>query len=103
MTVHAKSVFPVHADVTLPTTMIGTCTVSQEFTIDLTGAEPVIRDFKIGQALGDLLVFYLLSFDILGGNSHHVAVFPYILLALLLVVHVERPALLGSVCKRLHQ
>ena len=51
VTVHAKSVFPVHADVTLPTTMIGTCTVSQEFVIDFTGAEPMIRDFKIGQAL----------------------------------------------------
>jgi hypothetical protein len=51
VTVHAKSVFPVHTDVTLPTTTIGMCTVSQEFVIDFTGAEPVIRDFKIGQAL----------------------------------------------------
>ena len=51
VTVHAKSVFPVHADVTLPTTMIGTCTVTQEFVIDLSGEEPEIRDFKIGQAL----------------------------------------------------
>ena len=51
VTVHAKSVFPVHADVTLPTTMIGTCTISQEFVIDLSGEDPEIRDFKIGQAL----------------------------------------------------
>lgn len=51
VTVHAKSVFPVHADVTLPTTMIGTCTISQDFVIDLSGEDPEIRDFKIGQAL----------------------------------------------------
>ena len=51
VTVHSTSAYPIHADFTLPTTMIGTCTVSQEFVIDFTGAEPVIRDFKIGQAL----------------------------------------------------
>lgn len=51
VTVHAKIAYPIHADFTLPTTTIGTCTVSQEFVIDFTGAEPMIRDFKIGQAL----------------------------------------------------
>lgn len=47
--VHAKSVYPLHVDVTLPKETIGTCTVTQDFTIDFSGAEPVIKDFKIGQ------------------------------------------------------
>ena len=51
VTVHAKVAYPIHADYSLPSTMIGTCTVSQEFVIDLTGAEPEIRDLKIGQSL----------------------------------------------------
>ena len=51
VTVRAKSAYPIHADITLQSTTIGTCTVSQEFVIDFTGAEPVIRDLKIGQAL----------------------------------------------------
>ncbi len=51
VTVRAKSAYPLHADVTLPTTTFGKCEVSQEFVIDFTGEEPVIRDLKIGQAL----------------------------------------------------
>ena len=51
MTVHAKSTFPLHADITLPAATVGTCVVTQDFVIDFTGAEPVIRDVKIGQAL----------------------------------------------------
>ncbi len=31
--------------------MIGKCKVSQSLVIDFTGAEPAIRDYKVGQAL----------------------------------------------------
>ena len=51
VTVRATSPYPLHADVTLPSTFVGTCTVTQEFVIDFTGAEPAIRDLKIGQTL----------------------------------------------------
>ena len=40
-----------HADISLPTASVGTCTVTQDFVIDFTGPEPAIRDFRIGQTL----------------------------------------------------
>lgn len=49
VTVRATSPYPLHADITLPTAFVGTCTVTQEFVIDFTGAEPAIRDLRIGQ------------------------------------------------------
>ncbi len=49
--VRATVEYPIHADVSMPDAKIGTATVTQEFVIDFTGAEPAIRDFKIGQAL----------------------------------------------------
>ena len=51
VTVHAKSEYPFHADVSQPTATIGTCTVTQDFVIDLTGPEPAIKNLQIGQTL----------------------------------------------------
>ena len=51
VTVRATSPYPLHADITLPTAFVGTCTVTQEFVIDFIGAEPAIRDLRIGQTL----------------------------------------------------
>ena len=49
VTVHTTCDYPVHADVSLKDAAIGTCKVTQDFVIDLTGEEPAIRDVKIGQ------------------------------------------------------
>lgn len=49
--VRATSAFPLNFDHMNPKAQAGTCTISQEFTIDLSGPEPAIRDLKIGQAL----------------------------------------------------
>ena len=49
VTVHATCDYPIHADVSLKAVSIGTCKVTQDFVIDLSGEEPSIRDFKIGQ------------------------------------------------------
>ena len=49
--VRAKSEYPLHGDISMPTTIVGRCTVTQEFVIDFTGGEPTIRDLKIGQTL----------------------------------------------------
>ena len=51
VTVHAKSEYPFHADVSQPTATIGTCTVTQDFVIDLTGPAPAIKNLQIGQTL----------------------------------------------------
>ncbi len=51
VTVRTKSPYPMHADISAPKATVGTCTVTQEFVIDLTGPDPVIRDLQIGQAL----------------------------------------------------
>ena len=39
------------ADRTITTATIGTCTVTQDFVIDLTGPEPAIKNLQIGQTL----------------------------------------------------
>ena len=49
VTVHATCNYQVHADVSLKDASVGICKVTQDFVIDLTGEEPAIRDFKIGQ------------------------------------------------------
>ena len=51
VTVRTSSAYPMHADISVPTATTGMCTVTQEFVIDFTGAEPAIRDLRIGQAL----------------------------------------------------
>ena len=51
VSVRMKQDYPILADFTLPDKTVGTATVTQEFVIDFTGAEPTIRDLKIGQAL----------------------------------------------------
>ena len=51
VTVRTSSAYPMHADISVPAATTGTCTVTQEFVIDFTGAEPAIRDLRIGQAL----------------------------------------------------
>jgi hypothetical protein len=51
VTVHARSGYPLHADISMSTATIGTCTVTQDFVIDLTGPEPAIKNLQIGQTL----------------------------------------------------
>ena len=47
--VHASSASPMHASYWLGDASIGKCRFTQEFVIDMTGEEPVIKDLKIGQ------------------------------------------------------
>ena len=52
MTVTSTSDYPINGDFAMPEgSTLGKCKVSQELVIDFTGAEPVIRDYKVGQAL----------------------------------------------------
>ena len=51
-TVTSTSDYPINGDFAMPEgSTLGKCKVSQELVIDFTGAEPVIRDYKVGQAL----------------------------------------------------
>ena len=51
VTVRTSSAYPMHADISVPAATTGTCTVTQEFVIDLTGPEPAIKNLQIGQTL----------------------------------------------------
>ena len=52
VTIRSKSHFPINGDYAMPEgSTVGKCKATQEFVIDFTGAEPVIRDVTIGQAL----------------------------------------------------
>lgn len=47
--VRAKTGYPIHSHISMPHTFVGTCSVVQEFTIDLSGEKPAIKNFTIGQ------------------------------------------------------
>ena len=52
VTVHSWTPYPINGDFGMgPMATIGTCTDTQDFVIDFTGPEPVIRDYKVGQAI----------------------------------------------------
>ncbi|MBR4653804.1 MAG: hypothetical protein IKO72_10645 [Kiritimatiellae bacterium] len=52
MTVTSTSDYPINGDFAMGGgAMIDKCKVSQSLVIDFTGAEPAIRDYKVGQAL----------------------------------------------------
>ena len=52
VTVHSWTPYPINGDFGMgPMATIGTCTDTQDFVIDFTGPEPVIRDYKAGQSI----------------------------------------------------
>lgn len=53
VTLHSNSTYPISGDFAMgPNVTIGKCKVTQELVIDLSGPEPAIRDYKVGQAIG---------------------------------------------------
>ena len=50
--VHSRTSYPINGAFDMgPQSKIGTCTVTQDFVFDFTGPGPVIRDYKVGQAI----------------------------------------------------